>query len=141
MKQKDSLREFTRQAKIHVYTRPVDPDCYPAGLANSVHLSCMAENAQPVPFNKNYGILFAEGRIAPDNTIVPLGVRNPGIFRLPDGKIGICGERVLENGETDPSGSGKLLLWATRDLIHFESAGMVNRALSYRINNKEKQPR
>ena len=59
MKQKDSLREFTRQAKIHVYTRPVDPDCYPAGLANSVHLSCMAENAQPVPFNKNYGILFA----------------------------------------------------------------------------------
>lgn len=127
MKQKDSLREFTRQAKIHVYTRPVDPDCYPAGLANSVHLSCMAENAQPVPFNKNYGILFAEGRIAPDNTIVPLGVRNPGIFRLPDGKIGICGERVLENGETDPSGSGKLLLWATRDLIHFESAGMVNR--------------
>ena len=36
------------------------------------------------------GFEIAEGRIAPDNTIVPLGVRNPGITRLPDGKIGSC---------------------------------------------------
>ena len=127
MKQNGLFREFPRQAKIHVYTRPVDPNCYPAGLAHSIHLSYMADNAQPVPFNKDYGILFAEGRIAPDNTIVPLGVRNPGIFRLADDVIGICGERILENGETDPSGSEKLLLWTTLDLIHFESAGMVDR--------------
>jgi len=123
MKQEVSLREFPRRVKIRVYTRPVDPDCYPAGLANSIHLSVMADNAQPIPFNKNYGILFAEGRIAPDNTIVPLGIRSPRIFQLPDGVIGICGERILENGDPDPSVSGKLLLWTTRDLIHFESAG------------------
>ena len=127
MKQEVFLRDFPRQAKIHVYTRPVDQDCYPAGLANSIHLSYMPDNGQPVPFNKNYGILFAEGRIAPDNTIVPLGVSNPRIFQLPDGIIGICGERVFESGETDPSGSGKLFLWTTRDLVHFESAGMVDR--------------
>ena len=127
MKQDDSFRGLPLQVKIRVYTRPVEPDCYPAGLANSIHLSCVAENAQPVPFNKNYGILFAEGRIAPDHTIVPVGIRNPGIFRMAGGMIGICGERILENGDPDQTSSSKLLLWATRDLIHFESCGLADR--------------
>ena len=105
------------RAVIHVYTRPVSAENYPEGLARSIHLAFEAEDTGMVPFNKNYGILFAEGRISDRNTIVPVGVRNPGIFRLEDGTIGICGERVYENGDADETAAGKLLLWKTRDLV------------------------
>ena len=117
------------QAAIRVYTRPVNADSYPAGLAGSVHLAAGTDQAGLKPFNKNYGILFAEGLIAPDNTIIPMAVRNPGIFRMADGSIGIYGERIHENGETDEASRGKLLLWKTRDLIHFESMGLVDWSL------------
>ena len=113
------------QAVIHVYTRPVNAENYPEGLANSVHLAFEAKDTGIVPFNKNYGILFAEGRVSEANTIVPLGVRSPGIFRTEDGSIMICAERIHENGRADETASGKLLLWKTRDLIHFESAGLA----------------
>ena len=115
------------QAVIHVYTRPADPDSYPAGLADSVHLAFEAEDAGMLPFNKNYGILFAEGLVAEDNTIVPMGVRNPGIFRSEDGTICVCGERFREDGGPDEASSGKLLLWKTRDLVRFECAGLADR--------------
>ena len=63
------------RAVIHVYTRPVSAENYPEGLARSIHLAFEAEDTGMVPFNKNYGILFAEGRISDRNTIVPAGVR------------------------------------------------------------------
>lgn len=113
-------------AVIRVYTRPVCPESYPEGLAGGIHLAFEAEETGAVPFNKNYGVLFAEGRVSDDNTIVPVGVRRPGIFRTADGMIAICGERVYENGEPDETAAGKLLLWKTRDLIHFEFTGLAD---------------
>ena len=114
------------EALIHVYTRPVDPDAYPEGLANSVHLAFEAADSGRIPFNKNYGMLFAEGRISDRNTIVPVGVRNPGIFRMADGAIGICAERIYEDGRPDETAAGKRLLWETRDLVHFEFRGLAD---------------
>ena len=113
------------RAVIHVYTRPADAGNYPEGLARSIHLAFEAGDTGILPFNKNYGILFAEGRVSGANTIVPLGVRNPAIFRAEDGTLCICGEQVYENGEPDETAAGKLLLWKTRDLIRFESAGLA----------------
>ena len=113
-------------AVIRVYTRPVSAESYPEGLARSVHLAFEAEDTGIVPFNKNYGILFAEGRVSDTNTIVPAGVRNPGIFRTEDGMIFICAERVYENGRPDEAAAGKLLLWKTRDLIDFEFSGLMD---------------
>ncbi len=114
------------RAFIHVYTRHVSAENYPEGLARSIHLAFEAEGTGMVPFNRNYGILFAEGRVSDHNTIIPLGVRNPGIFHLDDGTIGICGERVYENGDADETAAGKRLLWKTRDLVHFEPVGLVD---------------
>ena len=114
------------QARIRVYTRNADPEAYPEGLARSIHIACETEGEGMIPFHRNYGILFAEGRIAEDNTIIPLGVRNPGIFRMEDGTIGITAERVHENGAPDEAGRGKVLLWKTRDLIHFEAMGLTD---------------
>ena len=122
------MPENTRpMAAVRVYTRPVSDFEYPAGLARSVHFACKTASGAWEPLNRNYGMLFAEGRIAPDNTIVPLGVKNPSLFAAPDGRIGILADRVHEDGTPDPEAEGKLLLWWTRDLIRFEGPTLVNR--------------
>ena len=115
------------QVFVRVYTRPVNAENYPAGLANSIHIACKTGEADWKAFNKDYGILFAEGLISGNNTIIPMGVRNPGIVQMENGIIGICAERIHENGEPDETSRGQVLLWTTRDLIHFESAGLVDR--------------
>ncbi len=40
-------------AIIRVYTRPVDPDSYPEGLARSVHFSCDPDGSGFQPLNRN----------------------------------------------------------------------------------------
>lgn len=115
-------------AVIHVYTRPVDPDSYPEGLARSIHLAFEAPDTGRIPFHKDYGILFARGRISAKNTIIPAGIRNPGIFQDADGSFCICGERTREDGQPDETAAGKLLLWRTRDLIHFEPEVLLDAA-------------
>ena len=93
MKQHDA-----HQAAVRVFVRPVNAEDYPAGLANSIHIACKTGEADWQVFNKNYGILFAEGLISGDNTIIPIGVRNPGIFQMDNGIIGICaGFQLLSN--------------------------------------------
>lgn len=111
--------------KIRVYTRTVNKDNYPEGLANSVHFADSANGREELPWNRNYGILFAKGEIAGDNTIVPMGVKDPKIFFTDDGQIGIAAERIHEDGRADETMSGKRLLWKTQDLIHFIEAGEI----------------
>ena len=114
------------EAVIHVYTLPVRPSDNPPGLADSIRLAFEAEDTGRIPFNLDCGILFAGGRVSDRNTIVPAGVRDPALFRLPDGRIGICAGRIHEDGTPDETAAGKLLLWTTRDLIRFRSAGLVD---------------
>ena len=111
------------KARIRVYTRAVSDEDYPAGLARSVHIAVDADGTGFRPLNRNCGILFAEGAVSPENTIVPKGVRDPAVFAFGDGNIGIAAERVLENGAEDETCRGKVLLWKTRDLIRFEAMG------------------
>ena len=112
--------------KLHVYTRPVDTEKYPAGLAHSIHMACEAPEGTITAFNKNYGILFPEGRISSENTIIPLGIRHPALYKTDEGVIGICGELVYEDETPDETVRGKIYLWETRDLIHFTAVGLVD---------------
>lgn len=73
-----------QSAAIKVYTREPDENCYPDGLAHSVHMAIGGEHGQFHPLNKNYGILFAKAQIRPDDTICPKGVKEPRIFALRD---------------------------------------------------------
>ena len=111
--------------QIHVYTRETDPSSYPEGLAGSIHFACVGDAGEQA-FNRNYGILFAKGTIREDNTIQPMKVREPKIFAMKDGNIGICAERILEDSSPDETMEGKLLLWKTKDLIHFSGEEIVN---------------
>jgi hypothetical protein len=54
---------------------PLNDENYPEGLARSIHFA-YENDGESKPIHKNYGILFAEGRISGENTIVPVGVRN-----------------------------------------------------------------
>ena len=112
---------------IHVYTRPVDKESYPEGLANSVHFALFSETGSEIPWNKNYGILFARGEISENNTIIPMGITDPCIFHIDENRIGIAGERIHEDGSPDETSAGKLVLWETEDLISFTEKGLVTR--------------
>lgn len=110
---------------LSVYTRSVEKDCYPAGLANSVHFSYKMHDGKEIPFQKNYGVLFINGRISSENTIIPRGVKNPQIFIRNDGVYGICAEVILENGLPDETCAKKVFLWTTHDFITFKEEGFV----------------
>ncbi len=114
------------KTNICVYTREADPATYPEGLARSVHFACVTGEGQKKPFNKDYGILWARGRVSDKNTIVPVGVKDPKIFEMQDGTIGICAEQVLENGTVDETLKGKAVLWKTKDLICFSEQETVD---------------
>ncbi len=113
---------------FRVYTREVDPEAYPEGLARAVHLSCRRPGGEEMPLNRNYGILFPRGEISAEDTIIPMGIRNPEIFRMEDGRTGICGERVHEDGTTAEGEENWLYLWTSRDLISFDEIGPVDAA-------------
>ena len=67
---------------IKVYTRQPETDCYPEGLSYSIHMAGSRDGEDFQPFNKNYGILFAEAEIRQNDTISPKGVSHPQVFPL-----------------------------------------------------------
>ena len=109
-----------------VYTKPADPETYPAGLAHAVHFAFQRPGEEPQPLNRDYGILFARGSISPEDTIVPVGVIDPAIFPMEDGWIGIRGTMADEDGNPAAAAEGDTYLWKTRDLIRFEEIGPVS---------------
>lgn len=134
---KQEKESGSNKAMIYVYTRTADSDSYPAGLANSIHIAVTTKDQFRQPLHKNYGILFAKGLISEKNTIIPMGVKNPKIFYMPGDVIGIIAERIHENGEEDENSRGKVLLWKTKDFIHFEEGGLINypEVLRYKVSD------
>lgn len=106
---------------FRVYTVRPDPDRYPAGLANAVHLACRRPGEEWQLLNRDYGILFPRGGVSAEDTIIPAGIRDPGLADLGDGRIAVRGELTDETGAP----TGGTYLWRTRDLIRFEDLGPV----------------
>ena len=105
--------------QILVYTRTAEPNSYPDGLARSVHFARSVDGKTFTAMNENYGILFAKGTLTEQNTIRPKCVKNPIIFPMKDGGYGVMAVRTNEDGTPDEESKGKVLLWTTKDLIHF----------------------
>ena len=111
-------------ARISVYTRDVRSEDYPFGLASAVHFA-VEKDGKRMPLNRDYGILFVSGEISEENTILPAGIVDPRIYRLPDGSFGICGRRITESGKPFEADGGMLWCWHTKDLICFETLGLT----------------
>ena len=111
---------------LSVYTREVDKENYPAGLANSVHFSYKTLDGEEKVFHKNYGILFMEASITPENTIKPRGVRNPKLFTRDNDLFGVCAEVIWEDGTLDESYLGKVFWWSTEDFVEYKEEGILS---------------
>lgn len=118
--------EKGKKGYLKVYTRESDKDNYPYGLAFSIHMSYSENGKIFAPLHKNYGILFAEAIIMPNDTLSPRGVKEPKAFTLKDGGFGIAAVRVMENGDADETCADKILFWTTKDWIDFEAKGLVS---------------
>lgn len=101
------LRVYTKEAR--------EPHC-PRALADSVHMVYIGPDGKECALNQEYGILYAEAGIRPDNTIAPRGIRNPRALALEEG-YGILAEPVDEAGR--PVGENRLILWKTQDFLRF----------------------
>ena len=111
--------------RLTISTRETDIQAYPFGLASAVHFQ-LEKDGETTFLNHHYGILFAEGDISKENTIIPLGIENPTIFHAKDGEIGIAGKRILDFGRCHEADGNMLWAWKTKDLIHFETLGLVD---------------
>ena len=138
-KEKD-LTEQGRDILFAVCTKPVEPAHYPAGLACAVHFSYKRPGQEAQPLNRDYGILFARGTVSRENTIVPVGISEPGLFHMEDGWIGICGKMIDEDGRPFTCEKGNVFLWKTRDMIRFEEVGPVREAALSRYTVSETLP-
>ena len=119
--------------QILVYTREARRDSYPDGLARSIHFARSVDGKNFTAMNENYGILFAKGTLSEQNTIRPKCVKNPVIFPLKDGGYGIIAVRTNEDGTPDEESKGKVLLWTTKDLIHFSEQVLVDMGTTEQI--------
>ena len=119
--------------QILVYTRTAEPNSYPDGLARSVHFARSSDGKHFTAMNENYGILFAKGTLSEQNTIRPKCVKNPIIFPMKDGGYGIMAVRTNEDGTPDEESKGKVLLWTTKDLIHFSEQVLVDMGTTEQI--------
>ena len=113
-------------AEISVYTRKINKENYPFGLAHGIHFAVRTNDTETC-LNRNYGILFVKGEISSEDTIIPLGADEPGIYRMPDGSFGICARRIHESGEPFAPDGDKVWAFTTKDFIRFETAGLIDR--------------
>ena len=109
---------------LRVYTRGIEPDKYPDGLALSVHMQILS-GEKKMPLNNDYGILFPKADIDDKNVIMPKYVGNISIAKALSGDYYITGNDFLQEGIINPENTGNLWGWKTRDFISYEEIGFV----------------
>lgn len=109
-----------------IYTRKPDGAGYTAALANSIHMAYSEDGKHFVPLHDNYGMVFPKATISEQNQIQAKGVKNPYLFFDTDGTYKIFAERINADGTADEKSKGKVLMFRSTDLIHFEECGLVD---------------
>ncbi len=103
---------------IRVYTQPIEA-FYPEGLARAIHFS-IQQGGACIPLNGGYPLLFAQGEIGADNSIVPKNLMDPTIAKTAEGYV-ICARQVDEA----TSVPGRMEAWRTTDFLSFQSCEPV----------------
>ncbi|MBT1162039.1 family 43 glycosylhydrolase [Bifidobacterium sp. SO1] len=118
------MRYTMPTVSLKAYSRRIEPSRYPAGLANSVHFAWSEGDGRFHPLHDDYGMLFIEGTISPDNTIRSRGVVDPVLFRQPGGTYGILARPVSNDGSEQSIGG--VQCWTTDDFIDFSDHGLLD---------------
>ncbi len=96
---------------------------YPWALANSIHFYYSEDKVNWMPFNQDYGILFAKAAVKEDNTLEERALKNPEFVKCENG-YGIVAQVIDRNEkETDAQ---KRLLWTTVDFFRFSEQIVVD---------------
>ena len=121
------VKHEEKQAWILAYTRKPKKECYPEGLARSVHFAVSRDGIHFEALFQNYGMLFPKALIDDQDRIDPRGAACPALWRLRDGRYCVTAERVTEDGGRDESAAGRLLCWMTWDFCAFEEEALWER--------------
>lgn len=113
------------KAILLVYTRIQTDRLYNKALTNSVHMAYSNDGVEFKPLNQNYGMLYPSATISSRNTINAKGLKSPYLFRTADNSYGIVAVRTNAEGDDDEESKGKILLWISKDLIHFKECGLL----------------
>ena len=113
--------------KVICYTRlPKEDAIYSSKLAYSMHLAIQEEDGQIIPLNHNSGIVYAKATQNEDGTLNAMNLTNPWLFERKDGTFGVLARRIMPDGSRDASSAGKLMLFTSKDLIHYEEQPLLD---------------
>lgn len=104
---------------VYAYTR-TKPD---QKRGRSMHLA-MDIDGTLTQLNFNLGVLYAPALHQDDYYASSRNLKNPWIFRLKDGSMGVVAQYITSGG-TDQA-VGKLAYWTTTDLVNYEYKGLVS---------------
>lgn len=107
------------------YTRkPKEDMIYGNRMALSMHLAYRDTDGRFQPFHHNEGILYAKAVEDASNGVLDArSMKSPWIFTMKDG-YGVAAIRTGAEGEKDSDSEGCVLLFTSKDLVHYEEAGL-----------------
>ncbi|MBZ4671446.1 MAG: glycosyl hydrolase [Oscillospiraceae bacterium] len=109
------------------YTRlPQEDIIYANRLAFSMHLGYSEDGKYFKDLNHNSGVLFAKATENENGSLNAKSLKNPYIFYMEDGSFGVVAVRTEANGENDGQSKGKILLFASKDLLQYEEIGLID---------------
>ncbi len=120
------MRNNKGKGKLLVYTRNAVEGSYTTSLGDSIHMAYSSDGVTYEPLNQNYGMVFVSATISPRNSINEKGLKNPYLFRGAGNTYGILAVRVDAEGKDDQESKGSVVLWTSKDLIHFKECGLID---------------
>ena len=104
---------------VMCYTRRPDQSLYyEERLAYSMHLALKEGEGAFQPLNHNSGVLFARATENEDGSLNPKSLRDPVLYRRPDGGFGVRAVRIEGDGDEEPQPT--VLCWSSDDLIIYK---------------------
>lgn len=112
--------------EILCYTRAPQEDIIYAGrLAYSMHLAYRGEDGSFRPFHHNEGILYAKAvQDEKSGVLDARSLKKPWLFTYADGSYGAAAIRTGADGEKDVDSEGCVLLFKSKDLVHYDEIGL-----------------
>lgn len=111
--------------KIKIYTRDADNNGYSKDIAASVHIADVTGAGDAVPFNNNYGVLFASGSITAKNTIKCKGLKNPSIYKASEQLFIIFAPLCNTETGVDEDTKGAVGMWTSVDLVDYSDMKLL----------------
>lgn len=111
--------------EILCYTRkPKEDPIYANRLAYSMHLAYLKADGYYEAFHHNEGLLYAKATQNSDGTLNPKSIKKPWLFAGKNSYFAVA-IRTEADGLDDEESKGSILVWETKDLVHYNEMGLL----------------